>query len=180
MSIVLWFTGLSGSGKTTIAHALEKELGTKGKSVAVLDGDVVRATFHKHLTFSREDIRENNKLTAELAKKKMGEVDVVIVPIISPYAEDRAMVRSLVGNGFVEVFVDAPLDVCFQRDVKGLYKKALAGEIKDFIGVATTHPYEKPEKPDIRIDTTTLSVEESIQLLLSFLERAMFSNEASA
>lgn len=180
MPIVLWFTGLSGSGKTTIAHVLEKELKKLGKTVIVLDGDVVRATFHKHLTFSREDIRENNRLTAELAKKKMAEANVVIVPIISPYAEDRVMVRKIVGDGFVEVFIDAHLDVVIKRDVKGLYKKALAGEIKDFIGVATTHPYEKPEKPDIRIDTTKLSVEESVQLLLTFLKRSVFSSSASA
>jgi adenylyl-sulfate kinase len=171
MSIVLWFTGLSGSGKTTIAHALEKELVKLGKSVAVLDGDVVRATFHKHLTFARDDIRENNKLTAELAKKKMAEADVVIVPIISPYTEDRAMVRKIVGKGFVEVFIDAPLEAVVKRDVKGLYKKALAGEIKDFIGVAKTHPYEKPEHPDVGIDTTKLSVEESVDLLLDFLKK---------
>src|SRR3989344_9600811 len=121
-STVLWFTGLSGSGKTTIAHALEKELVKQGKKVVVLDGDVVRATFHKHLTFSRKDIRENNKLTAELSKKRMAEADVVIVPIISPYTEDRVMVRKIIGADFVEGFIDAPLEVVMKRDAKGLYK----------------------------------------------------------
>src|SRR3989344_4558150 len=114
--IVLWFTGLSGSGKTTIAHALEKELVKLGKRVVVLDGDVVRATFHKHLTFAREDIRENNKLTAELAKKKMAEADVVIVPIISPFRENRAMVRSIIGEHFFEIHIHTPIEICIGLD----------------------------------------------------------------
>ena len=136
IGVVLWFTGLSGSGKTTIAQALQKELERIGKTIIMLDGDAVRETRTRHLGFSREDIRENNRIIAELAKEKSAECDVVIVPIISPYREDRAMARGIVGENFLEIFIDCPLSVCEVRDAKGLYKKARAGEIENFIGMS--------------------------------------------
>ncbi len=166
---VIWFTGLSGSGKSTIAVKLKDMLESFGKRAVIIDGDDIRKEKHKHLGFSREDIRENNRLTAELARDRAKESDVVLVPIISPYREDRAMARSIVGERFAELFVNAPLTTCIERDAKGLYKKALDGEIPDFIGVAASNPYEAPECPDIEIRSDALSVNESAQKLLDFL-----------
>ncbi len=167
---VIWFTGLSGSGKTTIANQLLKELDRLGKKVEVLDGDVVRLSLHKHLGFSREDIRENNKLTAELAKKKTTDTDFVLVPIISPYKEDREMVRRIIEKNFVELFINADLQSCIKRDVKGLYKKALAGEINDFIGLSDSSPYEPPTSPELEVKTDQYTVEESVEKILSYLQ----------
>jgi len=167
MGKVIWFTGLSGSGKTTIALELKKKLEDSGKKVEILDGDIVRDTLHKNLGFSREDIKENNRLIAELAKERAPSNDFVLVPIISPYKEDRVMVRSIVGENFKELFINASLDECIKRDVKGLYKKALAGEINNFIGVAESNPYERPDTPDLEIDTHNSSVGESVKDLVS-------------
>jgi len=169
IGIVVWFTGLSGSGKTTIAEMLKKELLERGKRVCVLDGDEVRASLHKHLGFSREDIRENNRLIAELAEEKKKSSDCVLVPIIAPFREDRAMARSIVGDHFLEVFVDCPLSVCEERDVKGLYQKVRTGEISDLIGVSGTSPYEKPLAPDLVIKTSEMSIEESTRTLLGLV-----------
>lgn len=170
MSTVLWFTGLSGSGKTTIALALQKELEAQGKTVALLDADVVRSTLHKNLGFSREDIRENNRLIAELAKEEAQTHDFVLVPIISPYREDRAMVRSIIGKEFIELFVNSSLNECIKRDVKGLYKRALAGEINNFIGIADSNPYEPPLSVEIEVDTTDKTVEETTTDVISSLQ----------
>lgn len=167
---VIWFTGLSGSGKTTLALALKKELEDRGKSIEILDGDLVRDTINKHLGFSREDIRENNLIMMGLAKEKMKDFDFVLVPKISPYKEDRGKARSFMGNNFMELFINAPLQECINRDVKGLYQKALAGEIKDFVGIAEINPYEKPESPDLEIKTNQSSVEESVAQILQFLK----------
>ena len=169
-NVVLWFTGLSGSGKTTLAEAFAKVLTESGKTVVIIDGDDVRDKRKKPLGFSREDIRENNRLIAELAREKKKEHDIVLVPVISPYAEDREQNRTIVGDGYIEVFVDCPLGVCIGKDVKGLYKKALAGEIENFIGVSPTTPYEPPEVPDIILKTGELSVEESVEIIIKFLE----------
>src|SRR3989338_10753765 len=141
MGYVIWFTGLSGSGKTTIAHELKNKLEDIGKSVEVIDGDVVRGNAHKHLGFSREDIHDNNTQIAELALISIRKNDFVLVPIISPYREDRKLAREIIGDQFIELFVFAPLDLCIRRDVKGLYKRALSGEIQNMIGVSSSHPY---------------------------------------
>lgn len=169
MGKVIWFTGLSGSGKTTISNELAKRLKVMGKSVKTLDGDDVRATINKHLGFSREDIRENNRLIAEMAKSASERTDIVLVPIISPYRSDRAMARKIVGNGFIEVFVNTPLEECIKRDTKGLYKKALKGQVVNFIGVSPNSPYEPPKSPSLEIDTMKLSLEKNVQLILEFL-----------
>ncbi len=171
MGKVVWFTGLSGSGKTTIALALQKELEAQGKSVALLDADVVRSTLHKNLGFSREDIRENNSLIAALAKEEATKNDFVLVPIISPYREDRAMVRSIIGKEFIELFVNSSLNECIRRDVKGLYKKALSGEINNFIGIADSNPYEPPLFAEIEVDANTKTVEETAQQVISYLQQ---------
>jgi len=169
MSKILWFTGLSGSGKTTIALELKKELEKRGKSVEVLDGDVVRNTLHKNLGFFREDIRENNRLIANLAKEKSSRFDFILIPIISPYREDREMARSIIGSSFMELFINAPLTECVKRDVKGLYKKALTGEINNLIGVSKSNPYEAPEKPDLEIKTNQLDLPKSVDIILQQL-----------
>lgn len=169
MGKVIWFTGLSGSGKTTIAEKLADHLRKKGRKVKILDGDTIRGKEHKHLGFSREDIRENNRLIAQAAKAAGKDADFVLVPIISPYQEDRLMAKEIIGDGFVELFINAPLEECIKRDVKGLYKKALEGEIDDFIGVSPKNPYEPPQSPHLEIKSAFSSIEESVQKIFDFL-----------
>ena len=169
MTTVLWFTGLSGSGKTTIALALKERLEAQNKTVEMIDGDVVREKFHPTLGFSREDIRTNNRLIAELAKVSL--TDYVLVPIISPYREDRVMAKSIIGNTFLEIFIDCPLQKCIEKDVKGLYRKALQGEITNFIGIAESNPYESPENPALTIHTFQESLTESVSKVMHFLQQ---------
>lgn len=161
--MVVWLTGLSGSGKSTIAVELKNVLERQGKRIEIIDGDVVRSTLHKNFTFSREDIRENNRIIAELAKKSPA--DIVLVPVISPYREDRAMARTIIGESFREVFVNRPVEKCIERDVKGLYKKALSGEIPNFIGIAASNPYEPPLQPDIEVQTEEMTVPECVEVI---------------
>ena len=170
MSTVLWFTGLSGAGKTTIANSLKGKLEAMGKRVEVLDGDVVRETLHKNLGFTPEDIKENNRLIAELAKARMTEADVILVPIISPFKESRKLARETIGASFFEVFVNCPTEVVIDRDTKGLYGKAERGEIENLIGYHPEVPYEAPEHPDIEIKTNEFGLEDSVAKILSFLE----------
>ena len=169
MGIVVWFTGLSGSGKTTIAAAVKKELLERGQRVCLLDGDEVRRVRHRHLSFSREDIRENNRLIAELAKEQQLSHVFVLVPIIAPFRQDRAMARRIIGGQFLEVFIDCPLRVCAERDVKGLYQKARAGEINNLIGVSATNPYEPPLAPDGVIKTGEMNIGSSVKALLDLV-----------
>jgi adenylylsulfate kinase len=151
-SFLIWITGLSGSGKSTVANAIEAELYKKGVHTYVLDGDNIRTGINKNLTFSPNDRHENIRRIGEIAKLFIDAGTVVIAAFISPYKVDRQQVKELVGaKNYVEVFVNTPLAICEKRDVKGLYKKARAGEIKEFTGVSA--PYENPEKPDFSIDT---------------------------
>jgi len=166
---VLWFTGLSGSGKTTIASRIACTLGERGARVTMLDGDTVREQFKVQLGFSREDIRENNRRIAELAKEESARFNVVIVSIISPYAEDRTMARSIIGKGFVEVFINASLEACMARDTKGLYGRAQRGEMDNLIGFSPSNPYEAPINPDIEIKTDELSIEQAIIQIINSL-----------
>ena len=168
---ILWFTGLSGSGKTTIAEKLKVKLEQQGKKAEILDGDVVRATLHKNLGFKPEDIHENNRLLSILAEEKSEEADFVLLPIISPFQEDRQKARSLFGKSFVEVFIDASLEECIRRDVKGHYKKALAGKINNFIGIAKDNPYERPLNPEITLETSKMSIEDSVKKILEFITK---------
>ncbi|TSC96843.1 MAG: adenylylsulfate kinase [Parcubacteria group bacterium Athens1014_26] len=169
MGKVIWFTGLSGSGKTTIASAFCERLNSCGKKVFILDGDEIRSKLHKHLSFSREDIKENNHLIAMMAKEKISEFDFILVPIISPYRDDRQAARNLLGENFIELFVDTSLKECIKRDVKGLYKKALNKEIANFIGVSDSNPYEFPRVPDIHLNTENLSIDECVSIILEYL-----------
>jgi adenylylsulfate kinase len=163
----LWFTGLSGSGKTTISEIVERELKERERPVEVLDGDIVRTNLSKGLTFSRDD-RNINVLRIGFVANLLTRNGVgVIVSAISPYKEARDQVRRRIVD-FVEVFVDAPLEVCADRDVKGLYKKAFAGEIEQFTGVSD--PYEPPNAPDLVLKTDEELPEESAQRVIEKLE----------
>ena len=163
----MWFTGLSGSGKTTIAEIVEHELRERGRQVEVLDGDIVRTNLSKGLSFSRDD-RNTNVLRIGFVANLLARNGVaVIVSAISPYKEARDQVRRRIID-FVEVFVDAPLEVCAERDVKGLYKKAFAGEIEQFTGVSD--PYEPPAAPDLVLKTDEEMPEESAHKVIEKLE----------
>jgi adenylyl-sulfate kinase len=167
-ALLVWFTGLSGSGKSTLAVQLEAQLHERGYKTYLLDGDNVRAGINKDLTFSDEGRIENIRRIGEVSKLIMDAGVVVLSAFISPFRADRQQVKNIVGaEHFVEVFVDAPLEICEQRDVKGLYKKARAGEVRNFTGIDS--PYEAPESPDIHIRTDELSVDQSIEKLLTFI-----------
>jgi adenylylsulfate kinase len=166
----VWLTGLSGSGKSTIAVDLEKRLVERGVRTYILDGDNIRHGLNKNLGFSPEDRTENIRRIGEVAKLFTDAGLVAITAFISPYRADRDQVRALMQVGdFIEVFVDCPVEVCEQRDVKGLYKKARAGEIKGFTGISA--PYEAPAKAELTINTAGQSVEESAKQILEYLER---------
>lgn len=169
MGKVLWFTGLSGSGKSTIAEKLEEQLIKEGKAVLIIDGDIIRNTLHKHLGFSPEDIKENNRLIANICKGKISEYDYILIPIISPFKKSREDARYLIKEDFIEVYVQCSLDTCISRDVKGYYKKALSGEINNFIGIAKENPYEPAENPEILVDTEKENLEESITKIKKYL-----------
>ena len=161
-SKVIWITGLSGSGKTTIATGLEKELYKRGFLTCILDGDNVRTGISNNLGFSGEDRMENIRRIAEVSKLFLDNGVITINCFVSPTLEIRARARSIIGkDDFIEVYVNAPLDICEQRDVKGLYKKARCGEIKDFTGIDAS--YEPPLSPDYEIRTDLLNTEESIK-----------------
>lgn len=165
--IVLWFTGLSGAGKTTIAMALEERLRAAGKLVERLDGDVVRQSLSRDLGFSKEDRDKNIERVTFVAKLLARNGVITLVSFISPYRKHREHARSEIDN-FVEVHVHCPIDVCEQRDVKGLYKKARAGELANFTGI--DDPYEEPESPELVIRTHELSVEEAVDDLYRHLK----------
>lgn len=164
---LLWFTGLSGSGKSTLANAVDAALHARGIHTYVLDGDNVRHGLNNDLTFSAEDRVENIRRISEVSKLFVDAGLVVMTAFISPYREDRARARSIVGERFIEVHVDADVAVCEARDPKGLYKKARAGEISDFTGISA--PYEAPEHPELRIDTATMSLEACVATVVAYL-----------
>ena len=169
-SLILWFTGLPSSGKSTIANELEKKLVTLGTRTYILDGDNVRMGLCKDLGFSEEDRGENIRRIGEVSKLFIDAGCIVLSAFVSPYIKDRDAVRELVEEGeFVEVFVDAPLEVCEERDVKGLYKKAREGIIKGFTGI--DDPYEAPLNPEITIDTSKLSLDEGVNVIFDYLEK---------
>jgi adenylylsulfate kinase len=166
----VWLTGLSGSGKSTIAVDLEKRLCERGVRAYILDGDNIRHGLNKNLGFSPEDRTENIRRIGEVAKLFTDAGTVTVTAFISPYRADRDQVRALMTDGdFVEVHVDCPVEVCEQRDVKGLYKKARAGEIKEFTGISA--PYEAPQKPELVIKTSEQSVEQSAKQIVAYLEQ---------
>ena len=165
---VLWMTGLSGSGKTTIGLAIEKELYKRGFLVMLLDGDLVRTGINKNLKFSVEDRKENIRRIAEVSKLFVNCGVMTINCFISPTDEIRAMAKNIIGkDDFLEVFVSAPLEICESRDLKGLYAKARKGEIQEFTGISS--PFDIPPDPDLVLKTDQMSVEESVQCALEFI-----------
>lgn len=167
-SKVIWFTGLSGSGKSTLAGKLEEELHRKAWHTYLLDGDNVRMGLNKGLGFSLEDRKENIRRIGEVSKLFVDAGVIVLCAFVSPLREDREFVRSLFPEGeFVEVYVDCPIEICEQRDVKGLYAKARKGEIKDFTGISS--PFEPSENPEIRIESGIEPIESSIEKLIQYI-----------
>lgn len=165
----IWFTGLSGSGKSTTAEALVPLLEARGRTVTLLDGDVVRTHLSSGLGFDREDRDTNVRRVGYVASEVVRHGGLVVAALVSPYREARAEVREMVGDGYVEVYVDTPLEVVEERDVKGWYAKARSGEVKEFTGISD--PYEEPTDADVIIDTTRLSPEQAAHQLLLHLER---------
>lgn len=169
---LIWFTGLSGSGKSTIANLLEKELHKQGVHTYTLDGDNLRRGLNKDLLFTKEDRIENLRRTAEVAKLFIDAGLVVIAAFISPYNKTREDIKAIVGSDYyIEVYVNTPLEVCEQRDVKGLYKKARAGVIKNFTGISA--PFEIPTKPTLEVETLNESPEEAVVRILDVLKRKL-------
>lgn len=165
---VLWFTGLSGSGKSTLAHSVEERLHTLGCRTYVLDGDNVRHGLCGDLGFTPEDRVENIRRIGEVAKLFVDAGTIVLTAFISPYRHDRELARGLLGEGnFQEIYCRCPIEICEQRDVKGLYKRARAGEIKNFTGISA--PYEHPDRPEVAIDTDQLALEECVDRLVAYI-----------
>ncbi|MEO8588440.1 MAG: adenylyl-sulfate kinase [Flavobacteriales bacterium] len=164
---VIWMTGLSGSGKSTIAIALERALHERGRYAMVLDGDNVRTGINNNLGFSDADRTENVRRIAEVARLSVSNGAVVICCFVSPTIAIRELARMIIGEDFIEVFVDTPLEECERRDVKGLYARARSGEVKDFTGISA--PFEAPALPDLRLPTIGRSEEETTVELLNFI-----------
>lgn len=166
--LMIWFTGLSGSGKSTVAITLERELHKRGLLCRILDGDNIRCGINNNLGFSPADRVENIRRIAEVGKLFVDTGIITIAAFISPNNDLREMAAKIIGkDNFVEVYISTPIEVCEQRDVKGLYAKARRGEIKDFTGVSA--PFEAPQSPDLELDTSSLSLEESVNSLLSYI-----------
>ncbi len=167
---LLWFTGLSGSGKSTIANALDVALHQRGYHTFLLDGDNVRHGLCEDLGFSDDDREENIRRIGEVSKLFADAGLIVLSAFISPFTSDRRLVRKLFPAGeFIEVFMDTPLETCEERDPKGLYRKARAGEIKRFTGIDS--PYEMPQHPEVRLDTSTMTVDDCVEILIQHLVR---------
>lgn len=167
-SFLIWFTGLSGSGKSTIANLVEQQLFEKGIKTYTLDGDNIRKGINNDLTFSPEDRTENIRRIAEISNLMIDAGLVVLAAFVSPYKKDRENVKNIVKNSnFVEVFINTSVEECERRDVKGLYKKARAGEIKNMTGISA--PYEAPEQPDIEIKTEEVSIKEAVNQIVNHI-----------
>ena len=173
---VIWITGLSGSGKSTLAHGLEKALAKEGLFTQVLDGDNVRSGINKNLGFTKEDRTENIRRIAEVNKLFLNCGIITINAFVSPTNEIRHMARKIIGtNDFIEIFVDASFDTCAKRDPKGLYKKAIAGEIKNFTGLDA--PFDRPDDAELTINTDELSIKEGINMAFEFLINKVRNND---
>ena len=163
----IWFTGLSGSGKSTLANEIEKRLVAMGKHTMLLDGDNVRMGLNKNLGFSEADRIENIRRIAETSKLMNDAGLIVLTSFISPFTRDRRNAKDIIGEDFIEVYISTPIEVCEQRDVKGLYKKARRGEIENFTGINS--PYEEPENPDITVDTSKHTIDECVDIIMEKL-----------
>tara|TARA_Y100001970_G_scaffold154425_1_gene189247 strand:+ start:28088 stop:28714 length:627 start_codon:yes stop_codon:yes gene_type:complete len=171
--LVIWLTGLSGSGKSTLANALNESLHKKGLSTFILDGDNIRHGLCKDLGFSDKDREENIRRIGEVANLFMNAGIITITAFVSPFKKDRAEVKNIIGSeDFIEIYCAANLDVCEARDTKGLYKKARLGQIKQFTGISS--PYEIPNDPNIIVDTGSLSLNDSVQQIIDYLNEENF------
>ena len=165
---LLWFTGLSGSGKSTLANLVEMELHKKGLSTYILDGDNVRQGINKDLSFTPQDRSENIRRIAEISNLMLDAGVITLAAFVSPYIKDRAQVKQIVGSDkFIEIYVNTTLEACESRDVKGLYKKARAGKIKNMTGISA--PYQAPTHPDLEIITDRQTIQESVAVIMQFL-----------
>ena len=174
-SVVIWFTGLSGSGKSTLAHVLEEKLFNEDCNTYVLDGDNIRHGLNANLGFSDSDRKENVRRIGEVSKLMLEAGIIVMAAFISPFRVDREDVRKLVSKGdFIEIYCKASLEICEKRDVKGLYKKARAGEIKNYTGIDS--PYEAPENPELMLDTDNETLNESVSKIYNFLKEKEIIN----
>ncbi len=169
MPKTLWFTGLSGSGKSTLANEIEKRMAAAGKHTMLLDGDNVRMGLNRNLGFSEEDRVENIRRIAEVSRLMNDAGLIVLTSFISPFEADRQRAREIIGSDFIEIYVSTPLEECEKRDVKGLYKKARAGEIPQFTGISS--PYEIPSSPEITVDTSGMTLKEAADYVISMLEK---------
>ena len=177
-SVALWFTGLSGSGKSTLAHAVEEELHQLGCRTMTLDGDNIRHGLCKDLDFSAENRKENIRRIGEVARLFIESGVITLAAFISPFKEERDKVRKLLADeGLIEIYVKCPISVCEARDVKGMYKKAKANEIKNFTGISS--PYEVPESPDLIVDTDQETLDESVDKVLGVLINRGIINNAN-
>jgi adenylylsulfate kinase len=169
---LLWFTGLSGSGKSTLANLVEMELHKKGLSTYILDGDNIRQGINKDLSFAPQDRSENIRRIAEISNLMLEAGVLTLAAFVSPYIKDREAVKQIVGpDNFIEIFVNTSLEECERRDVKGLYKKARSGEIKNMTGVSA--PYEAPVNPDLEVITDGQSIEESVEIIINFINKKL-------
>lgn len=167
---IIWFTGLSGSGKSTLAHAIEEALHQRGCRTFVLDGDNVRHGLCSDLGFSSKDRMENIRRIGEIAKLFMEAGVIVLTAFISPYRADRERVRGMVEHGdFIEIYCNAPIEICEARDVKGMYKRARAGQITEFTGISS--PYEAPEHPELEVDTGTAELDDCVQQVIKEMQQ---------
>lgn len=170
-AVTVWMTGLSGAGKSTIANEVEKRLFAEGKHTMLLDGDNVRMGLNQNLGFGEADRVENIRRVAEVSKLINDAGIIVLASFISPFHQDRRNAKEIIGDRFIEVYVSTPLEECEKRDKKGLYKKAREGALSDFTGISS--PYEIPQNPDIVVDTSKHSIEESVDLVLSGIKKFM-------
>jgi len=168
--MVIWFTGFSGSGKTTLSNELKKLLISHKKSVKIIDGDIIRNSSNEKLDFSIEGILYNNKRIINMCLKLIKKYDYIIVSVIAPFEKTRMEARKKIGSLYVEVFVKAKMATVIKRDTKGLYKRAIKGEINDFIGIDKKTPYQTPINPDIIIETDKETVQESFQKIVGYLK----------
>lgn len=169
---LLWFTGLSGSGKSTLANLVEITLHKQGLSTYILDGDNIRQGINKDLSFAPEDRTENIRRIAEISNLMLNAGVITLAAFVSPYIKDREEVQQIVGlDNFIEIFVNTSLEECERRDVKGLYKKARSGEIKNMTGISA--PYEAPINPDLEVITDGQSIEESVEIIINFITKKL-------
>jgi len=167
---VLWFTGLSGSGKSTIALQVSKILKINNYKVKIIDGDEIRKTINPHLGFTPKDIRKNNSVIANICLDLISQYDFIFVPIISPFQDTRGLAREIIGQPFIEIYIKSKLSTVINRDVKGLYSKAMKGEIENFIGMGQV-PFEPPKTPALTLNTDKETVNQSVQKMMSFFKK---------